>query len=181
MTQKVINIERNAGNLIVGDSPEYQVNTAINELITKLASMPFTFENTRRKPSSETIEKLKHNNIGAKKHIIKQYLDFSSKIESAYKAIDSSIPFGKQIVIQNLNDLYFAALDEVGIDYFEGTIDMSKVRENSEYILDFVIQKLRNLAYESKNTPTLKEEVNLGVNVIVAHAFIECIVMENPE
>lgn len=179
MTKKVINIERNAGNLIVGDSPEYKVNAAINELITKLATQPFTFKNTRRRPSSETIEKIKHNNIRTKKHIIKQYLDFSSKIENAYTTIDSAIPFGKQTVIQNLNDLYFAALDEVDIDYFEDNINIGKVREESEYILDFIIQKLRNLAYESKNTPALKEQIELGVNVIVAHAFIECVVMEN--
>lgn len=180
MNKKVINIDRNAGNLVIGDAPEYGVSTAINELIIKLASKPFIFQKTRRSPSSETIKKINHNNIKSKKHIIKQYLDFSSNIESAYDTIDSAIPFGKQIVMQNLNDLYYAALDEVNIDYFENVVDIVLIREHSEYILDFIIQKLKNLSYESNNTPNVKEQVELGVNVVVAHAFIECIVMENP-
>jgi hypothetical protein len=58
---------------------------------------------------------------------------------------------------------------------------MTAIRENSEYILDFVIQKLRNSAYESKNILQIKEQIDQGINVVVAHAFIECIIFENPE
>ena len=181
MSEKSINVEKNAGNIFIGESPEYKVDSAINALLEKLASCSYHFQVKKRKPSSETIEKINHNNIQSKQHIIKQYLDFSSKIEFAYQNIDSTIPFGKQIVIQNLNDLYYAALDEVNIDYFKQEIDMKRIRDESEFILDFIIQKLKNIAYESKNTPSIKEQIDLGINVIVAHAFIECVVLETPQ
>lgn len=177
---KTVNVEHNAGNIVIGNSPEYEISSAINELLKSLANKPFTFKANRRCPSPETVVKIEYNNLKAKSHIIKQYLDHSSKIEEAYSEIDSMIAFGKDTILQNLNDLYYLALDSVDIEYLTCGIDIDKVRGNSEFILDFIIQKLKNTVFESKNTPAYKEHVELGVNVVVAHAFIECIIMENP-
>jgi hypothetical protein len=177
---KTVNIENNAGNVYIGESPEYKVNSAINELLNGLASTPFKFQRSDRKAPAKTIVKIQHNRIQSKNHIIKQYMDHSAAIEAAYEGIDSVILFGKQIVLQNLHDLYYAGLDSVGIDYLVGEIDMDALRENAEYILDFVIQKLRNSAFESKNSLSFKEQIEQGINVIVAHAFIECVIFENP-
>lgn len=71
-------------------------------------------------------------------------------------------------------------MDSIEVEYLTCEVDIIKIRENSEYILDFIIQKLKNTVFESKNTPSYKEHIELGVNVVVAHAFIECIIMENP-
>jgi hypothetical protein len=177
---KIVNVERSVGNINFGDSPEYEISSVINELLRSLANQPFSFKRTKRRPSSETIVKINHNNLKSKSHIIKQYLDHSSKVEEAYGEIDSLIAFGKDTILQNLNDLYYLALDSIEIDYLTCEVDIIKIRENSEYILDFIIQKLKNTVFESKNTPSYKEHVELGVNVVVAHAFIECIIMENP-
>jgi hypothetical protein len=177
---KTVNVEHNAGNIVIGNSPEYEISSAINELLKSLANKPFTFKANRRRPSPETLVKINHNNLKAKSYIIKQYLDHSSKIEEAYSEIDSLITFGKDTILQNLNDLYYLALDAVDIEYLTCDVDIDKVRKNSEFILDFIIQKLKNTVFESRNTPAYKEHVELGVNVVVAHAFIECIIMENP-
>lgn len=177
---KTVTVERNAGNIIIGNSPEYEISSAINELLNSLADKRTQFNKNRRRPSSETVVKIEYNNLKGKSHIIKQYLDHSSKVEEAYSDIDSLIPFGKDTILQNLNDLYYLALDSIEVDYLTCDVDIVKVRENSEFILDFIIQRLKNTVFESKNTPTYKEHVELGVNVVVAHAFIECIIMENP-
>ncbi len=177
---KNVTVEKVAGNVIIGTAPEYEVNSVINELLQCLATKPFEFKLKNRKPSSDTIIKIQHNNLNSKSHIIKQYLDHSSKIEEAYKEIDSLIAFGKATILQNLNDLYYLALDSLNIEYLSCEIEISKVRENSEFILDFITQKLKNSVFESNNTPKFKEQIELGVNVVIAHAFIECIIMENP-
>lgn len=178
---KTVNIENNAGNVYIGPSPECRVDSVVNELLKQLASQPFHFQCGQRKAPSATILKIEHNHIQTKKYIIRQYLNHSSGIEAAYNGIDSVIPFGKQIVLQSLNDLYYAALDHVGIEHLTGDIDIGTVRKNSEFILDFIIQKLRNFAFESKNSLNLKEQIETGINVIVAHAFIECVIFETPE
>lgn len=177
---KTVYIEKNAGNVNIGDSPEYEVSSIISELLQKLAEKPSEYKPTRRRPSSETVLKISHNNLSSKSNIIKQYLDYSSKIEEAYREIDRMIPFGKNTILENLNNLYCSALDSLEIEYLTLEVDLEKVRENSDYILEFIVQKLKNTVFESKNTPTYKERIELGVNVVVAHAFIECIIMENP-
>lgn len=178
---KTVNIGGVIGNVLVGDSPEYQVNSAINELLMGLASQPFQFQRAIRRPPARTVAKIQHNQIQSKQSIIKQYMDHSAAVEAAYKGIDSIIPFGSQIILQNLNDLYFAALDHVGIEYLSKEIEITQIREHAIPILDFIILKLRNSSFESKNTPEVKELIEQGINVIVAHAFIECIIFENPE
>ena len=178
---KTVSVGRVAGNVNIGDSPEYQVNSAINELLNCLANKPFKFKVLKRRPSSETVIKIEHNNLKSKSHIIKQYLDYSSNVEEAYAEINNLVAFGKDTILRNLYDLYYLALDTVNIDFLSNDIDIDQVRENSGFILEFIIQKLKNTAFESKNTPEYAEHVDLGVNVVVAHAFIECIIMENPE
>lgn len=177
---RTVNIEKNAGNVYIGPPPECRVDSVVNELLKKLADEPFYFQCGQRKAPSSTILKIEHNHIQSKKYIIRQYLNHSSGVENAYNGIDSEIPFGKKIILQNLNDLYYAALDSVGVEHLGDDIDVGAVRENSEFILDFIIQKLRNLAFESKNSLTLREQIETGINVIVAHAFIECVIFETP-
>jgi|SRR5450830_270410 len=181
LANKTVNIENVAGNVHIGDSPEYQVNSAINELLLGLAQQPFVFQQIRRRPPASALAKIQFNQLQGRQYIIKQYMDYSAAIEVAYKGIDSVIPFGEQIVLRNLNDLYFAALDACEIEYMCGEVDVILVRENSTFIVDFIIAKLRNYAFESKNSLGVKEMIDQGINVIVAHAFIECIIFENPE
>lgn len=179
-SKKTVIVGNVAGNINLGDSPEYQVGSAINELLISLTSSDIILPIKSRRPSSETIIKIQHNNLESKSFIIKQYLDHSSKVEEAYQDIESKIPFGKNTILNNLNGMYYAALDTVGIKYLANTINIKEVRENADFILDFIITNLKKNVFESNNTPNLKEHIELGVNVIVAHAFIECIIMENP-
>lgn len=176
---KTVVIQKNFGNVNIGDSPEYRINSVINELLIELAATPFRFERTNRRVPVAAVRKIEHNNVRTNKHVIRQYLEHSAAIESAYERIDALTPFGREVVLRNLNDLYYQCLDFLGIDYFE-SIDISKIRENSDQILDFVVNHLKNFAFESKNVPSMKEHVVQGVNVIVAHAFLECIILEVP-
>lgn len=178
MTKTII-VERNAGNINIGDSAEHKIESAINELLKNLAQKPLKYERNFRRPPIETIQKIQHNNLVNKSRVIKQYQEYSETIELAYIDIDSIIPFGKDIIFRNLNDLYYAALDELKIDCLTEPPSIEKIKKNSDFILDYIIQKLKNASFESSNGPTLKEHIEQGVNVIVAHAFIECIIFES--
>lgn len=178
---KIINIGKNAGNLYIGEAPEYKVGSAINELLNILAERPFQFSRIRRIAPASTLEKINHNKIQSKRFIIKQYLDHSAAIEAAYLGINSIIPFGRDIILQNLHDLYLSCLDDLGIDYLCGEVDIEGVRGGADYILESIIQKLKNTVFETKNSPSLREQIEQGVNVVVAHAFIECVIFEVPK
>lgn len=177
--QKNVAIEKNFGNINIGDSPEYQINSVINRLLMDLAATPFRFERKNRSVPVDTVRKIEHNNIRLNRHIIHQYIDHSAAVEEAYKRIDAATPFGRDVILRNLNSLYYQCLDSLDIDYFD-TIDIEKIRENSDHILFYIVNQLKNFAYESKNVPSMKEHVVQGVNVVVAHAFLECIILEVP-
>lgn len=178
---KSVHISTLVGNAYIGDSPEYKVGSAINELLGCLAKRGRQFNRIKRRPSSETVRKILYNDIKSNIHVIGQYSDYSAKIEEAYNEIDSIIISGKDIISGNLNDFYYAALDSIGIDYLcSETIEIEKIRESSDYIIDYIITKLKNMVYESNNAPAFREQIEHGVNVVVAHAFIECVVLENP-
>jgi len=178
---KSVNITTLVGNAYIGDSPEYKVGSAINELLINLAKRGRQFDRKKRRPSSETVRKIQHNDIKSNIHVIGQYADYSAKIEEAYIEIDSMIVSGKDVILGNLNDLYYAALDALNIDYIlSDEIDMDAVRAGSDYIIDYVSTKLKNMVYETSNVPGFREQIEHGVNVVIAHAFIECVVLENP-
>lgn len=179
---KIIAIAKSSGNVYIGDSPESRVDAVINELLNILSGQDVEDFLIKRRPPARAVVKINHNNIGSKKHIIKQYVSRSAAIERAFQEIDSVVPFGKNVVLRSLNDLYFAALDEVEIDYMSSDeIDIEKVRENSDFIIDFIINKLKEVAFGSKNVNSYREEIESGIGVIVAHAFIECVILEAPE
>jgi hypothetical protein len=177
---KTVIIQNNVGNVYIGDSPEYQINSVINELLMDLAARTFRFERKDRKVPVGAIRKIEYNNIRTNKHVIRQYLEHSAAIEAAYQRIDALTPFGRDVVMRNLNDLYYRCLDILDIDYL-GSIDICMIRERSDHIIEFIINELKNFAFESKNVPSMKEHVVQGVNVIVAHAFLECIILEVPK
>lgn len=177
---KLVAVNNNAGNIYIGDSPEHQVDCAINELLKDLAATSLRFERPNRKLPVNAVLKIKHNYIQKNRHVISQYLEYSAAVEAAYLRIDAVVPFGRDSILKNISSLYYECLDTLGIDYFS-SISIADIRQNADYIIDYIVTRLRNLAFESKNVPRMKEHVVQGINVVVAHAFVECIILEVPE
>ena len=176
-----VTIEKQIGNTYIGTNPEFLIGSAINELLNTLSSKPREFQAKRRRPSADAIIKIEHNNLKARQSIVQTYQNYSLQIEESFIDIDQQIINGKTVILENLQNLYFEVLDELEIDYVcVEIIDINKIRENSDDIIDYIILKLKNLSVESNNCNLPQEAIDIGIKVIVAHAFIECIIMENP-
>lgn len=176
-----VTIEKQIGNTYFGTNPELLIGSAINELLNTLSNKPRTFQPKRRRPSADTIIKIEHNNLKSRQNIVQTYQNYCLQIEESFLDIDTQIINGKTIILENLQNLYFEVLDELEIDYISvDIIDINKIRENSDDIIDYIILKLKNSSIESSNCNLPHEAIDIGIKVIVAHAFIECIIMENP-
>ncbi|MDC5499251.1 hypothetical protein OHX04_12600 [Acinetobacter baumannii] len=176
-----VTINKQIGNTYIGANPELLIGSAINELLNTLSSKPREFQVKRRRPSADTIIKIEYNNLNARQNIVQTYQSYSLQIEESFIDIDQQIINGKTVILENLQNLYFEVLDELEIDYMcVDIIDINKIRENSDDIIDYIILKLKNLSIESNNCNIPHEAIDIGIKVIVAHAFIECIIMENP-
>lgn len=176
-----VTISKQIGNTYISTNPELLIGSAINELLYTLTNKPRTFQAKRRRPSADTIIKIEYNNLKTRQNIVQTYQNYSLQIEESFIDIDHQIINGKTIILENLQNLYFEVLDELEVDYIcSDTIDINKIRDNSDDIIDYIILKLKNLSVESNNCNLNHEAIDIGIKVVVAHAFIECIIMENP-
>jgi len=173
-----ITVQNVEGDLITVESPEINVDSIINLIINEIISISVKIDLRDRTFPSTILKKIKHNYLGRNRRIIQQYKSSSSHIEKAYATVDQNIINGKQSALQMLNEMYFNALEKYQIDPYD--VDMAKIREHADDIVDNVIKQLRKFVYKSANVPPYKEQVQLGINIVVAHAFVECLILENP-
>lgn len=178
MCKNKIKIETVEGDVYTGKSPEENVQSIINNIIEDIVSTSVNIDRLDRTFPSEITKKINYNHLRKKRRIILEYKSYSSQIEKAYKIADERVVNGKQTAMGMLNRMYFEALDKFDIDLFD--IDMDKIRENADDIVDNIIKQLRKFVYKSSNVSVYKEQVEIGINVVVAHAFVECLVLENP-
>lgn len=172
---KIGNVE---GDVNIGKSPEENVDSIINIIIRDIVTLSIKVDRLDRTFPSKVSMKIDHNNLRQKRRIIQEYKSYSSQIEKAYAIADERVINGKQIAMSMLNNMYFDALEKYEIDIFD--IDITKIREHSDEIIDNIINQLKKFVYKSANVSSYKEQVEIGINVVVAHAFVECLVLENP-
>jgi hypothetical protein len=181
MIKNQVNIESVKGNLYLTDSSEQKVDSVVNSLLTEISLIPVDVLSTKKRSvPAAVIVKVDHNNLQSQCFILKQYQAYSASIETSYKIIDTNIINGKSKVFLMLDNLYVKALSDIGIKPFASEIDMELIRQNADDIIKKIITGLKDFCYESSNVPSDKESVEIGVNVVVAHAFVECLILENP-
>lgn len=173
-----VKIETVEGDFNAIESPEHRVDSIINVIIGDIASESVKINLLDRTFPTTISNKIAHNQLRKKRRIIQQYKSYSSHIEKAYASVDKQVVNGKQSAMVLLNDMYDNALQKFEIDPF--SIDINKVRENADDIIENITTQLRKFLYQSSNVPPYKEQVEIGINVVIAHAFVECIVLENP-
>ena len=138
-----VTISKQIGNTYISTNPELLIGSAINELLYTLTNKPRTFQAKRRRPSADTIIKIEYNNLKTRQNIVQTYQNYSLQIEESFIDIDHQIINGKTIILENLQNLYFEVLDELEVDYIcSDTIDINKIRDNSDDIIDYIILKL---------------------------------------
>ncbi|MCP4985659.1 MAG: hypothetical protein GY928_06185 [Colwellia sp.] len=178
MCSSQIKIQTVKGDFNTVESPEQKVDSIINMIIGDIVSISVEVDLLDRTFPSKISKKIQHNQLKRKRNIVQQYKSYSSHIENAYKIADTNIINGKQSAMILLNGMYIKSLGKYDIDPFE--IDMSMVHKNADNIVENVINELKKFVYKSANVPPYKELVEVGINVVVAHAFVECLVLENP-
>lgn len=169
------NIEGDFNNVI---SPEINVDSIINVIIGDIAQADVKIDLTDRQFPAAVAMKIDHNLLKNKRRIVLQYKSYSSHIERAYVLAEQNIINGKQTAMCFLNNMYCNSLEKYDIDSFEP--DIHKIRLHADDIIDDVIKQLRKFTYNSANVIPFKEQIEIGINVVVAHAFVECFILENP-
>lgn len=178
MTRTLVQIGELKGDFNHGEPPEAKVNSIINDIISKISQNDVKIDIKDRSFPPKVSQKISHNKLKDNRKIVVQYKSYSSHIESAYSIIEKSIVNGKQTAMLILNDMYGSALNKFNIDVWEP--DMDKIKKHADEIIDDVKKQLSSFLYKSSNITFTKEQMSVGINVVIAHAFVECYVLENP-
>lgn len=178
MNETQFNIKNIEGDFNSIESPEINVDSIINIIIRNIVLADVKIDRTDRSFPAIVATKIDHNMLKNKRRIILQYKSYSSHIEKAYDLVEKNTINGKQTAMSILNDMYCKSLEKYNIDSFEP--DITQVRDHADDIIEEVIKQLKKFVYNSANVTQFKEQVEVGINVVVAHAFVECCVLENP-
>lgn len=178
MCETKIDIQKIEGDFYNIESPEINVDSIINVIISDIALADVKIDLTDRIFPAIVDKKINYNFLKSKRRIVLQYKSYSSHIEKAYALAEQNIINGKQTAMCLLNGMYCNSIEKYDIDSFEP--DIIQVRKYADDIIDDVIKQLRTFVYKSANVTQFKEQVEIGINVVVAHAFVECFILENP-
>ncbi|HDI3135376.1 hypothetical protein DLR60_14835 [Vibrio tarriae] len=178
MTGTLVQIGEVKGDFNNAESPESKVDSIINDIISKISQADVKIDIRDRSFPSKVKQKIDHNQLKENRKIVIQYKNYSSHIESSYNIIEKSIVNGKQTAMLILNEMYSSALRKFNIDAWEP--DMDNIKKHADEIIDDVKKQLSNFLYKSSNVTFTKEQMSVGINVVIAHAFVECYVLENP-
>lgn len=169
------NVEGDFNNI---KSQESNIDSIINIVIKEISMCDVEINYFDRSFPADVTKKIDHNLLRSKRRIILDYKSYSSHIEASYLLVEKNIINGKRTAMRLLNSMYCTALEKYNIDSFDP--DINKVRDHADDIIEDIIKQLRKFIYNSANVCDFKEHIEVGINVVVAHAFVECYVLENP-
>ena len=123
----------------------------------------------------EIEEKIGHNNITTYKYLINEYSFYGKILEDIYETLEEEKPGKKGKLLRMISDFYKA---EKGILTQTDNIDV--IRKNADLIIENIIEKLNAEILKSSNLDATNEEIYSAIHIIVADAFIQCKILEDP-
>lgn len=168
----------NNGTHVHGSTPRNK--SVIAEVVNLLSALPQSEQTVFDSASlpAGVAEKIQHNSVAKCRYIIETYKSNTIDLENVYNTLEQERPGRKQKLLNRINFCYKQQLGQLVTG---NNLDIQVIRQNSDTILENIVGILREKILESSNLNADNEDVDLAVNLIVADAFIQCLVLENPE
>lgn len=165
------NHESIISNKMLNEKPSMLIN-AINAISS------IEIENIDETQSLKVIdprEKIKYNSIKRSTALIDEYKVYHSKINSLYDELETQGSIKKEKLLSNIKLIYTKIKGNYVLDS-ENTIEI--IKANSDNIIEDVFNELYIKLEESN---LFKEDIVLGINLIIVDAFIRCKILEEPK
>ena len=167
-----------ANKIIVNNFVKNKSNIA--NIVNALSKINFDHNHnifTRYKPA-DIEKKINHNNISKFKYLINEYKIYTQFLDEIYQNLEAEKPGRRDLLLEMVNRLYE---QEVASYYDEENINIKKIRDNSDNIIENILIKLREKVLESANLDVENEEMDFAISIIMADLFIRCTILENPD
>jgi len=134
-------------------------------------------------PLEYTIEdKIGHNNVVGYKWLIEDYGVYGKELDDKYDGLDEEAPGRKLKLFRLITDTYKIHLGRYQTENPKSEL-LIIIQSNADKIIHDVIEDLINKLLQSDNYDEniTMEEYRISIQIIVAHAFIHCKILENPK
>lgn len=169
-----------AESIIVNNTPSPRNKSIIADVVNILSSYPAPTAiavNSAVLPA-EVEAKIQYNNVCKSRYIIETYKLNTIDLTNVYDALEQEKPGRKEKLLFVIRNCYERQLSTVAQG---GVVAITAIQENSDNILDNILIDLRQKVLESSNLNADNEDVDIAIRLILADAFIECRVLENPQ
>jgi hypothetical protein len=118
--------------------------------------------------------KLNYNAVKTNYSLIQDYKVYQGRINSLYDELERQGSIKKEKLLSNVNQIYTKIKGRYVLDS-ENSLEI--IRINADSILDDVFDELYG---QLENSSFFKEDIILGVRLILVDAFIRCKILEEP-
>ncbi|PKK88881.1 MAG: hypothetical protein CVV64_16690 [Candidatus Wallbacteria bacterium HGW-Wallbacteria-1] len=156
--------------------------TIIGKLVRLLSMEGSTItSDTRPGVTPDIQKKIDHNNVCHEAWLIYRYSEYGRAIEIAYHQLNQDVNNGRNKALRKIHDLYKEELASNSISLLNP--ELNKIRSLADTIVKKISTKL--IAFVKTNDASLQdihmEDLEFGINLIIGHAFVECIILEAPQ
>lgn len=126
-------------------------------------------------------EKIQFNDLKTHQWLFDSYAENSVLVEKSISELDLNIHNGSKKLKKQIRRFYRKALSDLEILTPDG-LDLAILRQRSSEVIDDVFAMTKAIVEGSSDLLAgfYQEDINLGVELIVTHSIVECIVLENP-
>lgn len=177
-----------AENVTINQSaPAYQKRPALISKVIKILSGLSPIGETGGSGMLSTYDidaKLDHNHVFKYRALVEEYGEYGQNVIKALNTVDQEKMGAEQKILKLINSYYKESIGELKKHHIANNKSaelIESIRLHSDQIIESVINKLVTVVNNSSNGNELTEEdLILGAKYVVAHAFIECKVLERP-
>lgn len=158
----------------------------IGEVVIALAGLDICEDNHVNITSLKTFkpeEKLDYNDVIKYREIIKEYSFYYTNCNEILNIHDNSNMGSKSKILRLVRNWYLEAKGDLLIKLKkEKRTDIEKIRDNSDYLIDAVKNKIYENSINSinENGMVSYEDIDLGVICFTCFCFMECKILERP-
>jgi hypothetical protein len=154
--------------------------TIIGKLVRLLAEKGATIATgTKPRVAPDIKKKILYNNVNHEVWLIYRYTEYGQAIELSYSQLNKEVNNGKNKALRYIQDLYIQELAYHKINIENPEIE--KLQPIADLILQNISSKLKEFVKEDSSLADIHlEDLESGIKIIVGHAFVECLILEEP-
>lgn len=128
-------------------------------------------------------DKIEYNCVIKYKEIIKEYAAYYTYCDDILNIYDNSNIGSKAKILCCVKFWYLESKGQKLLELKKSSAtDIEKIRDNADFFIESVINKIKQIIYASANLDdTNFEEILLGITCFVCYCFMKCKILERPK